>query len=66
MVIHLLSQLCFSPGLCAVIAVVSYLQYVFPVAIFIVLGAWAKIISEGHFVVLAYEMVVLLVGEPFY
>lgn len=64
MVIHLLSQLCFSPGFCTVIAVVSYLQYMFPVVIFIVLGAWTKIMIERYFVVLAYDMLVFLVSKP--
>lgn len=60
MLVSLPSQLCFNPGFCTVIAVVSYLQYVFSVVMFIVPGAWTKIIIEGYFVVLVYGMLVLL------
>lgn len=47
--ISLLSQLCLSSGLCPGIPVMPYLQSVFPVVMFIALGAWAKTITVGTF-----------------
>lgn len=60
--IYLLLQLLhFVSGFCSVI---PYLQYVFPGLMFIVLGAWAKTIIVGYFLVLAYDMTTSLVGTP--
>lgn len=63
--IYLLSQLLhFVSGLCSVILVIPYLQYVFPGVIFVVLGTWAKTIIVGYFLVLAYDITTSLVGTP--
>lgn len=53
--IYLLSELlCLFVGLCYMI---PYLQYVFPLIMLIILGAWAKIIILLYFVILVYDMI---------
>lgn len=53
--LHLFSELC---------CVTPYLQYAFPVALFIISGSWAKIIVLLYFVILVNDMIKLLSVRP--